>query len=1053
MGFLLEDSWTEVLLLSAILTLLVLHYFHNAYKYWEQRGVPTIKPTFPLGNGDTLLPEGFSVGMLSRKFYEELKKRGEKFGGVYLVTQPNLVLVDPEYVKDILATDFQYFVDRGFYYNEKTDPLSAHLFALDGTSWRNLRIKLTPTFTSGKMKMMFKTVVECCGYMRDAIGATLDRDLDIKDILSRYTTDVIGSCAFGIECNSFKYPDAEFRKMGKKVFSFGFWRSFCSFCIIYFPKLSHHLGVPTNEKDVQNFFTGIVAESVKLRQEQNIKRNDFLQLLIDLKDHLSLGEMAAQVFLFFAAGFESSSTTMTFVLYELAKNAEVQEKLRIEIRKILDKHQGLTYEAIIEMKYLQQVIDETLRLYPPLATLNRRCIKDYTLRNTNIKIEKGTSVIIPSLGLHMDPEFYPDPEIFNPENFSEENKQKRPNFVHLPFGDGPRNCIGLRFALMQSKSGIATVINHFRLSVSPATKPLKLNPHSFILNTFDKIYLRAEKLAQLKSRRPFWTEIPHIETCNIKDEWRRQWSNLKIFNKNLVEDPTLAVPGMDQPRWCNCIIRVKMSVFTELWLEIFLLFTLFFLILINYFNYCYQYWSKKGVPTIKPRFPLGNTNIILPQGLSIGTLSKHFYDEFKAKGHKCGGVYLVTQPNLVVVDPEYVKDIMSKDFQHFVDRGFYYNKKNDVLSAHLFAIDGSDWRNLRIKLTPTFTSGKMKMMFESVVECSKHMIQALGENPGVDVEIKEVLGRFTTDVIGTCAFGIQCNSFKYPDAEFRMMGKKIFEYDFWKSIKAFFSINTPKVALQLGLTSTPNQVIDFFTKIVTDAVKMREENNIKRNDFLQILIDLKNTTSLTVDEMSAQVFLFFVAGFETSSTTMTFALYELAKNEEMQTKLRHEICQILAKNDHQITYEALKEMKYLQQIIDETLRKYPPLPTLNRRCTKDYTLRGTDIIIEKGTPVLISALGLHMDPEFYPDPEKFDPERFTEEKKKERHPFVHLPFGDGPRNCIGLRFGVMQSKIGIITIIKKFKLTVSPNMKPVVFNPYVFLLNINDKVYLRAEKL
>ena len=80
---------------------------------------------------------------------------------------------------------------------------------------------------------------------------------------------------------------------------------------------------------------------------------------------------------------------------------------------------------------------------------------------------------------------------------------------------------------------------------------------------------------------------------------------------------------------------------------------------------------------------------------------------------------------------------------------------------------------------------------------------------------------------------------------------------------------------------------------------------------------------------------------------------------------------------------------------------YPPLPNLNRRCTKNYTLPDTNVVVEEGTSLLISALGLHMDPEYYPEPEKFDPERFSEENKKARHPFVHLPFGDGPRNCIG----------------------------------------------------
>lgn len=77
------------------------------------------------------------------------------------------------------------------------------------------------------------------------------------------------------------------------------------------------------------------------------------------------------------------------------------------------------------------------------------------------------------------------------------------------------------------------------------------------------------------------------------------------------------------------------------------------------------------------------------------------------------------------------------------------------------------------------------------------------------------------------------------------------------------------------------------------------------------------------------------------------------------------------------------------------------MPTLNRDCVKDYKLRDTDIVIEKGTALLISGIGIHRDPEFYPNPDEFDPDRFTDEEKQKRHPYVHLPFGEGPRNCIG----------------------------------------------------
>jgi cytochrome P450 family 6 len=499
---------------------------------------------------------------------------------------------------------------------------------------------------------------------------------------------------------------------------------------------------------------------------------------------------------------------------------------------------------------------------------------------------------------------------------------------------------------------------------------------------------------------------------------------------------------------------VEMGVFVQdSWTEILLIITTLVVIVTNYFRTSYKYWASKGVPTIPPRFPLGNTNIILPKGFSVGTLSKKFYDELKRNGHKFGGVYLVTEPNLVVVDPEYIKDILCKDFQHFVDRGTYYNEKDDPISAHLFAIDGLAWKNLRVKLTPTFTSGKMKTMFHTVVQCCEYMKDAIDSQRGADINIKEMLGKFTTDVIGTCAFGIECNSFKYPDAEFRKMGKRIFYYDLWRSIRAFFLMNLPTLSKRMNLSVNNHDIQEFFTRIVAETVKMREVKGIRRNDFLQILIDMRESTGFNLDDIAAQVFLFFIAGFETSSTAMNFGLYELARHPDVQKKLREEICQLLDKSDGQITYESLGEMKYLDQVFNETLRMYPPLVTLNRRCVKDYTLRDTDVVIEKGTPVLISTLGLHMDPEHYPEPETFDPERFNEQNKQQRHSFTHLPFGDGPRNCIGLRFGMMQSKIGIATVVKNFKLSVSPATKPIQFDPYTFLLKSTNEVYLRAERV
>jgi len=206
-------------------------------------------------------------------------------------------------------------------------------------------------------------------------------------------------------------------------------------------------------------------------------------------------------------------------------------------------------------------------------------------------------------------------------------------------------------------------------------------------------------------------------------------------------------------------------------------------------------------------------------------------------------------------------------------------------------------------------------------------------------------------------------------------------------------------------------------------------------------------------EIAAQVFVFFVAGFETSATTASFALYELALNPEVQDTLRNEIDQVLAKHGGKATYEALAEMNYLTQTIDETLRKYPPFPTLSRKCTKTYTLPGTDIKIEPETSVIVPVLGIHRDPEIYPDPMKFDPERFTPENKASRHHFSYLPFGEGPRNCIASRFGMMQTRLGLVTLLSKYEVSVSEKTPILIeYVPKAIVLAVKGGLPLKITK-
>ncbi|XP_049824367.1 probable cytochrome P450 6a14 [Aethina tumida] len=488
-------------------------------------------------------------------------------------------------------------------------------------------------------------------------------------------------------------------------------------------------------------------------------------------------------------------------------------------------------------------------------------------------------------------------------------------------------------------------------------------------------------------------------------------------------------------------------------------------LIVTFFKYKFTYWEKRGVNYFTPSIPLGNMNTLFKKNReSIGEFIKNSYMKARNNNWKHFGMYLFTNPAYMAIDLDIVKLILSKDFQYFVDRGLFYNEKIDPLGAHLFAIGGTKWRNLRRKLTPTFTSGKMRQMFSTVAKCGlildKVMQKELEANHSLN--IKEVLARFTTDVIGTCAFGLECNTFEDKDSPFRYYGRKILNLGTkMQQLALSIAMSFPRLGVALGVRQIDKDVSDFFFNVVKDTVEYREKNNVVRKDFLQLLMEMKSDdksdgdgNTLTITEIAAQCLLFFLAGFETSSTAMTFALFELSQNQELQDKAREEVVRVLAKHKGEITYESISEMHYMDQVLDESLRKYPPLPMVTRICGKDYKIPNEDVVIEKGTRVVIPIYGIHHDPEYYDEPEKFDPERFSPENKAERNPYSHIPFGEGNRICIGLRFGVMQSKIGLAVLLKSYRFKLSDKTKvPLVFEPSSFALTAEGGIWLDCTRI
>jgi len=193
-------------------------YLRNILTFWKKRDIPTLKNQHALwGDFTKVFAVKQSIGERYRELYNEF---GEvHMGGIYMFGKPILLLKDLDLIKQVFVKDFPNFHGRGFYSDSERHPIGAHLFALQGPKWRRMRVKLTPTFTTGKIKMMFETLCECSNQLTSYLDSEVKKNdvMDTKEILARFSTDVIASVAFGIQCNSIHNPEAEFRVMGKKV--------------------------------------------------------------------------------------------------------------------------------------------------------------------------------------------------------------------------------------------------------------------------------------------------------------------------------------------------------------------------------------------------------------------------------------------------------------------------------------------------------------------------------------------------------------------------------------------------------------------------------------------------------------------------------------------------------------------------------------------------------------------------------------------------------------------------------------------------------------------
>ncbi|XP_069357016.1 cytochrome P450 6B5-like [Maniola hyperantus] len=504
---------TIYLVLSFVICVYYLSYFLFFKNYWKNRNVPFVKPLPFFGN--------YKDSLLLKKHRSEVMKEicqqfpNEPYIGSFYGTTPALVIQDPNLLKLVMSKEFYYFNGRETSDHNHKEMFTKNLVLAHGDEWKVLRMNLTPLFSSMKLKNMFYLIKNCSDMLESLLAEEIEANpnIEIGNLFSKYTMDCVTACVFGLCSETMKKDDHKnpFSTIGEQINNMSAHSAFKNTCRSMWPGLFYALGFKILDDDVGSFFHNLISGVFKNREETKTSKNDFVDLILAWKIHncitgdslsrtgdkkivsIEVNEelLIAQCEIFFGAGYETTAAITSYLLYELAKNKIVQEKVIEEIDEYFTKHDTIEYECINMLAYTESCLEECLRLHPIFGFLTREVMHDYSLP-TGLRVKKGERIHIPVLHIHHNPDNFPEPELFRPERFFGEAKKNIKPYTYMPFGEGPRICLGMRFAKMPIYAALLKVFMNYRVELADNMQhKISYNPKSiFVSQPIGGIYVK-----------------------------------------------------------------------------------------------------------------------------------------------------------------------------------------------------------------------------------------------------------------------------------------------------------------------------------------------------------------------------------------------------------------------------------------------------------------------------------------------------------------------------------------------------------------------------------
>ncbi|XP_064474101.1 cytochrome P450 3A8-like isoform X2 [Ornithodoros turicata] len=479
--------WAVGLALCFVCIAALVRWRKKQYSVFKDMDVPGPEPNLLWGN----LFE-YENGLRVPALTKWCKKYGDIFG-IYLGDVPFLVVKDLDILQSIFIKDFNIFTDRG--YTTPTDEehpfLGNSIIQAKGSRWKTLRTCITQGFTSNKLKQMIPHISHAADMFIDILSEKADtgKEFPMLKAFRGLSMDYVGRAAFGIENTFQRDLDHPFLTQAIETLP-GIMRGFFHILTYCTRTLGTFISPILWLHSQLGSFTYVdmnkqTAKVVELRKKNpSLWKADLLQGLIDSETtdqgddegnsgkklsanngkKLSTDDVCLNSTILFVAGFETTATALSYVIFNVAKHPDVQEKLRAEVRKAVDESGNLDFNSTMGLKYMKQVFDETLRMYPPGVTFTtRRALEDVEYKG--LKIKAGTCIMAPTYQIHMDQRYWPDPERFDPERFSPENRAHQHPMAYQAFGMGPRNCVGMRLAILEIMYTVARMLLKFRIEL------------------------------------------------------------------------------------------------------------------------------------------------------------------------------------------------------------------------------------------------------------------------------------------------------------------------------------------------------------------------------------------------------------------------------------------------------------------------------------------------------------------------------------------------------------------------------------------------------------